>query len=66
MIASEEPTVAVPATSLPSGALHSWEIIAMTRRWMTSVRGYSSLSTRFLLIDSIASLLASSSIHVVT
>jgi len=66
MIASDEPTVAVPTGVQSAGALSSEASIALTRRWMASVRGYSSLSTRFLLSVSLASCSASGSIHVVT
>jgi hypothetical protein len=42
MIASEEPIVAVPVDCAPAGAWNSRPIIDTTRRWITSVWGYSS------------------------
>ena len=55
MIASEEPIVAVPVDSEPAGAWNSRPIIETTRRWITSVCGYSSSSIRFLASVSPAS-----------
>ena len=66
MIASEEPTVAVPTGEQSEGALNRRPSMFTTRRWITSVCGYSSLSTRFLSRTSAASASAWGSIQVVT
>ena len=66
MIASEEPIVAVPVDPEPTGAWNRRPIIETTRRWTTSVWGYSSWSIRFLASVSAASRSACGSIQLVT
>ncbi len=66
MIASEEPIVAVPAGSPSAGALKRLPSMLTTRRWISSVCGYSSWSTKLRFSVSVASCWASGSIQVVT
>jgi hypothetical protein len=66
MIASDEPTVAVPTGVHSAGALSMCPSMLTTRSWIASVCGYSSWSMRFLFRVSRASRSACGSIQVVT
>ncbi len=66
MIASGEPTVAVPTGVHSPGPLSMCPSMLTTRSWISAVCGYSSWSMQFLFLVSRESASASGSIQVVT